>query len=346
MAKKLGEILLESGVIDRDQLSKALQRQVATGGRLGTNLVEMMLIDEIKLGEILSRQLSVPAVHPKVLNVIDAKVLQSLSPVLAEYYVALPFKLEGQRLHVAMLDPTNIRSIDELSHKSGYIIKSYICSENTLYMALSRHYRIPPPLRKTQVEHSRIPDVIVHDTSGMISLDEEGQFTLVDRADILGKHTKSLFLESNSRTAIVGYFLQFLSYTCDRVAFLAYDKEKNYLWRDSREFQSGKQGIVCGEQVNRSAFWGKYLPQAAFFYTTIPRPGLEMSWVKPMLDLDNTKAIFLAPLNVSQKVLGVAIGGSTASLRIEEELDTIKKLHMIAASALKIQDLRKYIETI
>ena len=73
--KKLGEILLQDGLISQGQLDKALKRQVTAGGRLGTNLVEMMLLDDVRLGQILSRQSSIPDVHPKVLESIDQSVL-------------------------------------------------------------------------------------------------------------------------------------------------------------------------------------------------------------------------------------------------------------------------------
>ncbi len=342
--RKLGEILLEEGLLSMDQLESALRRQSRSGGRLGTNLVEMMLMDDISLGQVLARQMGVPAVHPQVLEKIGNEVLGTIPANLVEHYKALPFKVEGRRLHVAMLDPSNIDLVDELSHRSGYIIKAYLCSESVLYRALSIHYQIPPPIRRTvdDIEAS-MENVIVHDTSGLVSLDDDGQFTLVDRADILGMNTKKLFLDASSKTEVIGFFLQFLSYNCDKLAFLAYDNNKNYLWRDSHEFKKGKTGMVCGNQINKSKFWNRYLSKPGFFYTRLSNQGSEMNWVKPMLDLDHVKALFLAPIQTSRKVLGVAIGGSTTAMRLEEELDTIKKLHLITISALKIQEFKKII---
>jgi len=344
--KKLGELLIDSDVIDREQLDKALLRQSSSGGKLGTNLVEMMLIDDVTLGNTLSKQLGVPAVHPKVLENVISVVLDTLTVNLVEYFHAFPFKLDRQRLHVAMLDPTNVALVDELSHRSGYIIIPYTCAESVLYRALSIHYSIIPPMRRTSDQEEIAEDVIVHDTSGIISLDDDGQFTRVDRTDILGEHTKNLFLEAETRTAIVGYFLQFLGYNTDRVAFLAYDKGKNFLWRDAKEFQAGRTGIACGVTVTRSKFWQRYLSRPGFFYSRLPKAGNEMGWVQPLLDMENVKGLFLAPLNISKKVLGVAIGGSSAALRLEEEIETIKKLHLIAVSALKIQEFKKIITNI
>ena len=342
--RKLGEILLEEGLLSQEQLESALRRQMHSGGRLGTNLVEMMILDDVSLGQILSRQMGVPAVHPHVLETINADVLNTIPATLVEQYHSLPFKLEGRRLHVAMLNPSDINMVDELSHRSGYIIKAYICSESVLYRALSIHFQIPPPIRRTmEDEDVAMENVIVHDTSGLVSLDDDGQFTLVDRADILGENTKTMFLEATTKTEVIGYFLQFLGYNCDKLAFLAYDQNKNYLWRDSTDFKKGKTGIVCGNQINRSKFWNRYLAKPGFFYTRLSNAGNEMNWVKPMLELDHVKALFLAPIQTSKKVVGIAIGGSTTAMRLEEELDTIKKLHVITISALKIQEYKKII---
>ncbi len=344
--RKLGEILIESGELSRDQLSSALERQSITGGRLGTNLVEMMLIDDIRLGDILSKQLGVPSVHPKVLQTIPREVLELIPTNMVEYYKVVPFKLEGQRLHLAMLDPSNVTLVDELSHRLGYIIRPYICSENTLYRALSVHYRIAPPLRRNLNITETSSDFVTHDMSGIISLDDQGQFTFVDRVEILGESTKKLFLDAPTKTAIIGYFLQFLGYCCDKVAFLAYDNDKNYLWRDAKSFQEGKRGVPCGEQVNRSRFWSRYLEQPGFFFTKIPQPPGELGWVEPFIDLANVRAVFLAPIEVSKKVIGIAVGGSTVALSLEEEQDNIRKLHLMANCAMKIQENRKIIESI
>jgi len=342
--KKLGEILVEQGLISREQLEDVLERQIKTGGRLGTNLVELLHMDDAKLGAVLAQQLGVPSIHPKVLDNIEPEVLDALSAGQVEEFRVFPFKKQGKRLHVAMIDPTQIDIIDDLSHRTGYIIRPYICSESVIYRAMLLHYKIPPPVRRQDDDPALDEGEIIYSQQNLISLEDGGQFTLVDRTDLLGKRTKTLFLDATSKTLIIGYFLQNLSYICDKIAFLAYDQDKNYLWQDARTFQEGKKGIACGVQVNRSPFWKRYLSRPGFFYSRVDRDGSELDWLPKMLDLDSAKAFFLGPLSISKKVLGIAIGGSSTALRLEEELDTIKKLHMIAVCALKIQTYKKMIE--
>ncbi|MBN1355967.1 hypothetical protein JXA40_06800 [bacterium] len=344
--KRLGELLVDDGLVSREDLDRALNRQSSSGGRLGTNLVEMMLIDDVVLGEALSRQLDVPFVHPRELESISADVLEILTVPLVELFKAVPFKWEGQRLHCAMLDPSDIQAVDNLSHRLGCAVKPYACAESILYRAMSVHYQIQPPARRSVEANSIVHGNVLPSNSGLISLDDEGQFTLVDRGDILGSRTKTMFMDAATKTAVVGYFLQFLSYITDKIAFLAYDRKKNYLWRDAKVFQEGRQGIACGETVNRSKFWQKYLDKPAFVFIRLPQPGNEMNWVVPLLDMPDVKSIFLAPLTISKRVTGVVIGGSSSVTRMEEELETIRKLYLIATSTLKIQELRKLIENV
>ncbi len=342
--EKLGEILVKQGVITETQLQSVLQRQKESGGRLGTNLVEMMMLDDASLASLLSQQLGVPSVHPRVLDTIAPDVLASLSFNLVEEYKVVPFKREGQRLHVALLDPSDIAAMDELSQKAGVIIRPYICSESVIHRALSVHYKIQPPVRQTVDDLGKPEGEIIYSKQNLISMDDAGQFTLVDRTDILGNNTKEMFLDATSKTLVIGYFLQYLSYNCDKIAFLAYDQDKNFLWQDAKEFKEGRKGVACGAQVNRSPFWNRYLSRPGFFHTRMDREGADLNWVPRMLDLETVKAFFLAPLSISKKVLGVAIGGSSVSMRLEEELETIKKLHLMAVCALKIQTYRKMID--
>lgn len=60
MAKRIGEILLEHGSINQEQLDAALGRQRRFGGRLASNILAMGYLDERSLAQALSLQLGVP----------------------------------------------------------------------------------------------------------------------------------------------------------------------------------------------------------------------------------------------------------------------------------------------
>ncbi len=63
MGLKLGEAMIEDGLITRDQLRATLERHVVFGGRIGTNIVELGILAEKDLAEFLSRFFKMPAVE-------------------------------------------------------------------------------------------------------------------------------------------------------------------------------------------------------------------------------------------------------------------------------------------
>ncbi len=152
MPPKLGELLVKEGAITRKQLEEALKSQVIFGGRLGTNLVEMGLIDEQKLVQYLSRQLEVPYATPEQLTSIPADVIKLISREMAEEYKMVPLSLEKKRLTVAIWDPSDLSAIDAISFITGYIIKPLVCSELRLLMALEQYYGVKREMRYIQMK--------------------------------------------------------------------------------------------------------------------------------------------------------------------------------------------------
>src|SRR5215470_11128253 len=111
--KRLGEILVEAGVLADAQLRAALAEQRRWGGPLGRILVDMKLISEEAMVAALSHQLNFPSVNLDQVKV-DRSVLELAPGELAEQMGVIPFAQQGKFLDVAMADPTNLGIIDEL----------------------------------------------------------------------------------------------------------------------------------------------------------------------------------------------------------------------------------------
>jgi hypothetical protein len=111
--KKIGEMLLEEGVLDETRLRAALIEQQRWGGPLGRLLVDMKLIDERTLVDALSRQLNIPTIDLDV-GEIPRPVLDLVPGELAEQYSLVPFDAPMKFLDLAMADPTNLGVLDEL----------------------------------------------------------------------------------------------------------------------------------------------------------------------------------------------------------------------------------------
>mgnify|MGYP001824023012 CR=1 FL=1 len=122
MAIKLGELLIQKELLTQAQLEEALQAQVIFGGTLGTILIDMGLITEDALAAILAQQLSIPCAKPGQLEDIPEEVINIIPVELAEKHKVVPVAINGKKLTLAMADPHNLKSIDEISFRTGYII--------------------------------------------------------------------------------------------------------------------------------------------------------------------------------------------------------------------------------
>ena len=143
---RLGEIMLSSGILTWDQLEEGLKAQMVYGGRLGTCLVELGLVSEDELSRVLSEQLHLPVASREQLEVIPPKVLELLTPQQAERLHAIPFRQEGRRADVAMVDPSP-DVVDEVQFTTSMTIRPHVAPEVYLTYMLERHYGIPRPAR-------------------------------------------------------------------------------------------------------------------------------------------------------------------------------------------------------
>ncbi|HKH48903.1 MAG TPA: hypothetical protein VKM72_29920 [Thermoanaerobaculia bacterium] len=144
---KLGQLLVARGWITVQQLTRALQNQSIVGGRLGTCLVEIDALTEDLLLKGLSEQLGVPAATVDDLRRIPDEVLSILPDKLARRCRAVPFRIEGSRLDLAMLDARNLACQDEIAFATGKRVKIHVAHELRILEALERYYREESPSR-------------------------------------------------------------------------------------------------------------------------------------------------------------------------------------------------------
>jgi hypothetical protein len=147
MNMRLGELLTRKNLLTRAQLEEALQAQVIFGGKLGTILIEMGLISEGALAENLGQLLSIPCAQPNQLQDIPEDIIRVISPELAEKHKVVPVAVNGKKLTLAMADPHNLKSIDEISFRTGYIIRPILALEVRLVFALEEYYGIKRTMR-------------------------------------------------------------------------------------------------------------------------------------------------------------------------------------------------------
>jgi hypothetical protein len=141
---KIGELLLQAGLIDEFQLQSGLAQQQRWGGRLGRALVQLGFIDEGELVRVLSGVLGVP-----VARLADKRpspeTLELLPVELAEKYCCLPLftKREGggNVLYLGIEDPSDLAVQDELAFRIGMKVRPVLVGSTELRETIARLYR-------------------------------------------------------------------------------------------------------------------------------------------------------------------------------------------------------------
>lgn len=149
--RRLGELLIEAGLLAPDQLAEVLQAQAGTSQRLGALLVERGLIDPVKLTQVLSHQLSLPWVSLAHVD-FSPELLGRIPKELVRRYSVVPVYIrqrEGREvLYVATDDPTDDDMFAECVEHAGAEVRLMVASPDDIRHALDVYFRRtgqPPP---------------------------------------------------------------------------------------------------------------------------------------------------------------------------------------------------------
>ncbi|MCZ6671135.1 MAG: hypothetical protein O6947_08905 [Acidobacteria bacterium] len=148
---KIGEYFIQKGIITEDQLNDALRAQLIYGGHLGTCLMELGYLEENALGHALAEIYQVLYANPDLFVDIPQSIIQTLPARVVERLHVVPFDLRGKDLHVAMMNPKDLPSLDEISFASGYETKPWVTPEARIFQVIERYYDIPKRQRYINV---------------------------------------------------------------------------------------------------------------------------------------------------------------------------------------------------
>ncbi|MCK4590515.1 MAG: Flp pilus assembly complex ATPase component TadA [Candidatus Latescibacteria bacterium] len=130
--KRIGEMLIEAGVLDEASLERALVIQKETARKLGDILMQEGLIEENVLLNFLRNQLHVDVISSDDLKIAD-EIWKKVPEELVKKYNVLPLKIENRELTVAMSDPLNLVAIDDLRFATScYRVKVFLAAESTI----------------------------------------------------------------------------------------------------------------------------------------------------------------------------------------------------------------------
>ncbi len=125
--KKLGELLIDEGLLSENQVDEALSLQQKTDEKLGTILIEEGLLTQRELVNFLSKQTGYPVVNLDSYPIQEGAV-KTLTETQALEYQVLPLMIEEDTLTVAMADPLDLISVDDLEQLTDFDIEPVISS--------------------------------------------------------------------------------------------------------------------------------------------------------------------------------------------------------------------------
>ena len=137
--RKLGDLLVETGLLPFDKLASALEAQGESGKRLGQILIEMGLITEEEMAFALAMQLKIPYIDLSH-HGIESQVIECVPEEISRKFICLPISLKNSILDVAMADPLDLNMIKDLQFITGYSIQPSISTSSQIIEVLQKHY--------------------------------------------------------------------------------------------------------------------------------------------------------------------------------------------------------------
>lgn len=149
--KRLGDLLVDAGVITQDQLAEALriQKTEKTGDRLGEVLIDLNFTNEKQIMKALREQLKIESIDLSTIR-IPEDVTKLLEESVLRKYSLVPFAFNEKNpnlLKVAMSDPLDIRAMDDISIITGLQIDRYVATPSDIAATIDRYYGNAEALR-------------------------------------------------------------------------------------------------------------------------------------------------------------------------------------------------------
>ncbi|WP_100403929.1 GspE/PulE family protein, partial [Bacillus sp. FJAT-42315] len=169
--KRLGDLLVDSKLITAEQLQSALTEK-AEGQKLGDALLQKGYITELQLIEVLEFQLGIPHVslyrYP-----IDLKLLSLIPKEVAKRNLIIPLKKEDSRLFVAMADPMDYYTIEDLRLSTGFQIETAIATKDDIIRTINKYYDMDESfeeLLQPEVETNKVSEEELDEDSPVVRL--------------------------------------------------------------------------------------------------------------------------------------------------------------------------------
>jgi type IV pilus assembly protein PilB len=171
--KKLGEILVEEGLISSEQLERALLEQSRTDQLLGRILIDLKMVRESDLMAALAKQIGFRFVDLTDFQ-IDGTAAMLIPEQVARRYRALPIGYEEERLLVAMADPANLFALDDIRTMTGMEVQPVVATAADIESAIRKYSRLDESVQQMATEASATAEEDLKELEKAAAAIEEG----------------------------------------------------------------------------------------------------------------------------------------------------------------------------
>jgi type IV pilus assembly protein PilB len=140
ISKQLGELLIERGVISRQQLDSALEIQKEKGGLIGQVLVDLGYASEESIAQAITSQYGFPYL-PLENYEIDPDVVKIVPKNVASQFCLVPVDKIGNNLTIAMSNPLNALAIEDIELISNLCVQIFVSTATDINKAIEKYYK-------------------------------------------------------------------------------------------------------------------------------------------------------------------------------------------------------------
>ena len=138
--KKLGELLMDAGLITLAQLDQALELQKDKGGLIGEILVQLKFTTEEDIAKTLTAQYGF-AYLPLSNYEIDAELAKMIPERVANQYCLIPIDRMSNNLTIAMSNPLNSQAVEDIETISGCSVQIFVSTTTDIRQAIGKFYK-------------------------------------------------------------------------------------------------------------------------------------------------------------------------------------------------------------
>ncbi len=139
--KHLGELLVERGILTRQQVQEAVDHQKTNGGLFGEVLVKLGYATEENIAQALTTQYGFPYL-PLANYEIDVEVIKTVPENVCRQFCLIPIDKIGKSLTLAMSNPLNVQAAEDVELITGCTVQAFVATATDIKSSINKYYTI------------------------------------------------------------------------------------------------------------------------------------------------------------------------------------------------------------